>query len=44
MVEKFMKDIYNSLKEIQDNTSKQVEATKEETQRSLKGLHENTTK
>jgi len=35
MMEDFNKDINNSLKEIQDNTSKQVEALKEETQKSL---------
>jgi hypothetical protein len=35
-------DISNSLKEIQENTGKQVEALKEETQNSLKELEENT--
>ena len=34
----FMKDINNSLKEIQENTGKQVEALKEESQKSLKEL------
>jgi hypothetical protein len=38
------KDINNTLKEIQENTSKQVEAHKEETQKSLKELPENTIK
>jgi hypothetical protein len=36
MIENFKKDINNSLKEIQKNTSKQVEALKEETQKFLK--------
>ena len=40
----FMKDINNSLKEIQENTGKQLEALKEETQKSLKELQENPTK
>ena len=35
-IEKFKKDINISLKEIQDNTGKQVEDLKEETQKSLK--------
>jgi dGTP triphosphohydrolase len=43
VVEDFKKDINNSLKEIQENTAKQVEDLKEETQISLKEL-ENTTK
>ena len=43
MIEDF-KDINNSLKEIQENTGKQVEALKEETQKFLKELQENTTK
>jgi predicted transcriptional regulator len=34
----------NSLKEIQENTGKQVEALKKETQKSLKELQENTSK
>ena len=42
--EDFQKDINNSLKEIQENTAKQVEALKEETQKFLKELQENTTK
>ena len=41
MIEDFKNDINNSLKEIQENTSKQVEALKEETQKSLKELQEN---
>jgi predicted RNase H-like nuclease (RuvC/YqgF family) len=44
LVEDFKKGIYNSLKEIQENTAKQVEVLREETQKSLKGLQENTTK
>jgi len=36
MMEDFKKVINNSLKEIEDKTSKQVEALKEETQKSLK--------
>ena len=35
LIEDFKKDINNSLKEIQDNTGKQVEVLKEETQKSL---------
>jgi methyl-accepting chemotaxis protein len=35
------KDINSLLKEIQENTSKQVEALKEETQKSLKELQKN---
>jgi hypothetical protein len=42
--EDFKKDITNSLKIIQENTAKQVEALKEETQKPLKELQENTTK
>jgi hypothetical protein len=38
LVENFKKSINNSLKEIQQNTAKQVEALKEETQKSLKEL------
>jgi lipoate synthase len=34
----------NSIKEIQENTSKQVEALKEEAQKSSKELQENTTR
>ena len=40
----FKKDINNSLKEIQENTGKQVEALKEETKKSLKELQENASK
>ena len=40
----FNKGINNSLKEIQENTAKQVEDIKEEAQKSLKELQENTTK
>jgi predicted component of viral defense system (DUF524 family) len=38
------KDFNNSLKEIQENTAKQVEDIKEEKQKSLKEVQENTTK
>jgi hypothetical protein len=38
------KGINNSLKEIQENTAKQVEVLKEEIQKSLKELQENTSK
>ena len=38
LVEDFKKGINNSLKEIQENTAKQVEVLKEETQKSLKEL------
>ena len=44
LVEGFKKDINNPLKEIQENTGKQVEALKKEKQKSLKELQENTTK
>jgi hypothetical protein len=44
LVEDIKKDINNSLKEIQENTAKKVEALKEETQKFLKELQENTTK
>ena len=44
MIEDFKKDINNSLKEIQENTGKKVQALKEETQKSLKELQENTIK
>jgi hypothetical protein len=44
MVEDFKKGINNSLKEIQENTVKQVECLKEEAQKSLKELQENTAK
>jgi hypothetical protein len=36
MIEDFKKDINYSLKEIQENIGKQLEALKEETQKSLK--------
>jgi len=36
MIEEFKEDINNSLKEIQENTGKQVEALKEETQNPLR--------
>ena len=42
MIEDFKKDINNFLKEIQENTGKQVEALKQETQKSLKELLKNT--
>ena len=38
MVEDIKKDLNNSLKEIQENTAKQVEDIKEEAQKSLKVL------
>jgi hypothetical protein len=38
LVEDFKKGINNSLKEIQENTAKQIEALKEETKKSLKEL------
>jgi hypothetical protein len=44
MIEDFRKGINNSLKEIQENTDKQVEDLKKGTQKSLKELQENTTK
>jgi len=44
MMEDFKKVINNSLKEIQENTSKQIEALKEEAQNSLKVLQEHRTK
>jgi chromosome segregation ATPase len=44
LVEDFKKGINNSLKEIQENTARQVKGLKEETQTSLKELQENTTK
>ena len=40
LIEDFKKDINNSLKEIQENTGKELEALKEETQQSLKELQE----
>jgi chromosome segregation ATPase len=44
MIEDIKKDINNSLKEIQENTGKQLEAFKEKTQKFLKELQENTIK
>jgi predicted RecB family endonuclease len=44
IVEDIKKDFNNSLKEIQENTAKQVEDLKEEAQKSIKELQENTTK
>jgi Tfp pilus assembly PilM family ATPase len=44
LVEDFKKEINNSLKQIQENTAKQVEGLKEEAPKSLKGLQENTAK
>jgi phage shock protein A len=44
MIVDFKKNINNFLKEIQENTGKQVEGLKEETQISLKELKENITK
>ena len=44
VVEDFKKGINYSLKEIQENTAKQVEALKEEAQKCLKELQENTAK
>jgi hypothetical protein len=38
------KDINNSLKDIQENTGKQLEALKKQTQKSIKELQENTIK
>ena len=38
MIVDFKKDINNFLKEIQENTGKQVEALKNETQKALKEL------
>jgi hypothetical protein len=43
MIEDFKKDINHSLKEIQENTGKQLEDLKEETQKPVKELQENTT-
>jgi chromosome segregation ATPase len=44
MIEDIKKVFNNSLKEIHENTAKQVEDLKEEAQKSLKELQENTTK
>jgi hypothetical protein len=38
IIEDYNKDINNSLKETQENSGKQVETLKEETQKSLKEL------
>jgi hypothetical protein len=38
LIEDFKKEINNSFKEIQANTGKQLEAVKEETQKSLKKI------
>jgi hypothetical protein len=42
LIENVKKDINNFLKEIQENTGKQVEALKQETQKALKELLKNT--
>jgi hypothetical protein len=44
MIEEFKKDINNSLKEIQKNTGKQIEALKKGNTKSHKKLQENTVK
>jgi hypothetical protein len=44
LIEDFKKNINDSLKGLQENTAKQVEALKEETQQSLKESWENTAK
>jgi hypothetical protein len=44
IIEDFKKDINNSLKEIQENPSKQVESLKKETHKSLKEKQEYTIK
>jgi chromosome segregation ATPase len=44
LVEDFKNGTNNPLKEIQENTAKQVQVLKEEAQKSLKELQENTTK
>ena len=44
MVNDIKKDFNNSLKEIQENTAKQVEDLKQETQKFLKELQENMSK
>ena len=43
MIEYFKKGINNYLKEIQEDTGKQIEANKEETGKSLKEIPEHTT-
>jgi hypothetical protein len=42
LVEDIKKGINNSLKEIQENSAKEVEVLREETQKSFKELQENT--
>ena len=42
VAEDFKKDINNFLREMQENTGKQLEALKKETQKSLKELQEST--
>ena len=44
LIKDFKKDINNSLKEIQENTAKQLEALKEEKTKFIKELQENTNK
>jgi DNA anti-recombination protein RmuC len=44
LVEDFKKHINNSLKELQEDTAKQVETLKEKTQKSFKELQKNTGK
>jgi hypothetical protein len=44
LIEDFKRDITNSLKELKENTGKQVEALKDKAQKSLKELKENTGK
>jgi predicted nucleic acid-binding Zn-ribbon protein len=44
MIEDFKKDINNSLKEIQENTGKEVETLKEETPKNLLKIYRKTTK
>jgi hypothetical protein len=44
LVQSIKKEINNSLKEIQENTAKQVEGLKEEARKSLKELQGNTAK
>jgi len=41
MTEDFKKDIKNSVREMQENTNKQAEAYREESQKSLKESHRN---
>lgn len=44
MIDYIKEDIINSLKEIQENSGKHIEALKEEIHKSLKELQKNTTK